>query len=1458
MYWFHRFRIATAILIALTSAVVAEIKPAGDAPPPHLPEQSAAMMQISHGFRIELVAAEPLVADPVGIAIDEQGRLFVSELHGYNIESKIDVDQINKGGVLDKTVQRIRWEYRGGEIAEKAKKLQFGIVKMLTDTDGDGRMDKADVWAEHIPPAYGLVPARGGVIVICAPDILYLADRDGDGKAEVRQTLYSGFKVTVLERAPNNPRWGLDNWIYVGTGGFGGTITGPNLPEPVEIGRSDFRIKADGSAIEPVTGAVNTFGLSMTDWGERFTSAGSVPVMYALPLGHRYLKRNPFVPAPDVRQNASDYDKAYGISPPHPWRIKRGQDPAWIKFYGKRETDSGYFTGGSGALIYRAELFPRRYHGQYFSCEPSQNIIHHTLLERDGSAFRARRPDDLQNSEFLASSDLWFRPVNLKIGPEGGLYIVDMYREIIEDYSAIPRFLQQQYNVVNGSDRGRIWRLLPEKAKAPALADMSGYATGQLVEAIAHPNAWWRLTAQRLLVERQDRTAAPALKAMVRSAHTPQARVHALYTLDGIGLLDASDVAEVLDDPTFGVRMNGLMLAERWLDSNARLLAKVLTMTDDNHAKVRLQLAMSLGESSDAAAATALLKLAIHHGQEQWMPSAILSSARNIAGTLLVQLLKAGKLTPGARALLEPLAATVGARRESRQIARALELALLHDQEIHIQTLKGILAGISRGSDPLETASVNWTSIHEFLASDSHQVRVYGMRLASQVNIDRSPAMQKRFDRLGEKAHDNDESVEVRKEAITELAFAPYETLAPTAKQLMDPRQPPALQEAAIKALASSDRLEVGPALLARWEGFTPALRKTALNALFARENRLPALLDAIEAGAIRPSEIEARRREQLNQSSNEQIASRAKTLLENSATDTELQHRIDRYAKALASTRNTSAGREVFVKQCLICHKINDEGHEVGPPLGSVVNKPDEAIMIDVLDPSSHIESEYRSYIVATEDGGLFTGVLVSDSATSVTLRRGEGLTDVILRTDIESITASELSLMPSNLHEQIDPQQLADLIGYLREAMGSAPTPSAYAPLFNGRDLSGWVNINCGPNTWSVRDGVIHCTGKPTGELRTTRMYENFVLELEWRHLEPKGNAGVFVWADALPARGVPFHRAVEVQVLENDYGEGPSHSTHGDIFPIHGATMIPINGRGGVRSFPIENRSKPSPQWNHYRISCNNGDIFLEVNGKLVTRGRSASPRKGYICLESEGAPVQFRNLMIKELPTNNPAPVQIAQADRGFKSLYNGIDLTGWKMNAGHEGHWQARDWTLTYDGKSQAEDKHLWSKASYGDFILIADWRFPAEPVTKLLPVTLPTGDEAANPDGTRKTEPRVFAGNSGIFLRGSRKAEVNMTCKSTGSGEIYGFRVDRSLPQDLRAGMVPTANADRKPGQWNRFVITMIGDRLTVVLNDQRVIDQKQLPGIAPNGPLGLQHHGDPLEFANIFIKELD
>ncbi|MFO1460283.1 MAG: DUF1080 domain-containing protein [Verrucomicrobiota bacterium] len=410
---------------------------------------------------------------------------------------------------------------------------------------------------------------------------------------------------------------------------------------------------------------------------------------------------------------------------------------------------------------------------------------------------------------------------------------------------------------------------------------------------------------------------------------------------------------------------------------------------------------------------------------------------------------------------------------------------------------------------------------------------------------------------------------------------------------------------------------------------------------------------------------------------------------------------------------------------------------------------------------------------------------------------------------------------------------------------------------PLFNGTNLDGWINVNCAPGTWTATQGMIHCTGAPIGELRTTRMYQNFVLELEWRHLKPKGNSGVFVWADALTARGQPFIRGLEVQVLDGQ--EGDWFTSDGDIFPIHGARMTPLNGRGGDRAFPTEKRMRPSPEWNHYRIECVDGAISLAVNGKIVTRGTNASPRKGYICLESEGSPADFRNLRIQELPATIALdPSHIARPDEGFRPLYNGLDLTGWHGAPDALKHWKAEDWTLTHDGAHGEGDPHLWSDEEFGDFILVADWRWTAKPVDGELPVILPNGTRALNADGSPKTLKVPDAGDSGIYLRGSDRSQVNIWCWPVGSGEVYDYREDSNLPTEVRAAVTPKLKADRPIGEWNRFIITLRGDRLTVVLNDQVVIENARLPGIPARGPIALQHHGAPIQFANLFVHRLD
>ena len=412
-------------------------------------------------------------------------------------------------------------------------------------------------------------------------------------------------------------------------------------------------------------------------------------------------------------------------------------------------------------------------------------------------------------------------------------------------------------------------------------------------------------------------------------------------------------------------------------------------------------------------------------------------------------------------------------------------------------------------------------------------------------------------------------------------------------------------------------------------------------------------------------------------------------------------------------------------------------------------------------------------------------------------------------------------------------------------------------FVPLFNGKDLSGWVNVNCAPNTFTVRDGMIVSTGIPTGVLRTERHYENFELELEWRHMVKGGNAGLFVWSEPITAPGQPFTKSIEVQILDGRNGE--TYTSHGDVFAIHGATFKPDrpHPQGWMRCLPSERRAKPAGEWNHYRVVCNNGDIKLAVNGKVVSGGYETRPRKGYICLEAEGSECHFRNIRIKELPSTHPRPEDIATLDQGFKSLYTGIDLSGWKQESGHAGHWKPKDWILEYDGKSEANDKNLWSEKEFSDFTLICDWRFTGKGTKMLRPVILPDGDYATDEQGKPKEIEVTDAGDSGIYLRGNSKSQVNIWCWPAGSGEVYGYRTDSKMPSEVRAAATPKVKADEPIGQWNRFEITMKGEFLTVILNGQTVIENARLPGVPARGPIALQHHGDPIQFANIYIEEL-
>lgn len=355
-------------------------------------------------------------------------------------------------------------------------------------------------------------------------------------------------------------------------------------------------------------------------------------------------------------------------------------------------------------------------------------------------------------------------------------------------------------------------------------------------------------------------------------------------------------------------------------------------------------------------------------------------------------------------------------------------------------------------------------------------------------------------------------------------------------------------------------------------------------------------------------------------------------------------------------------------------------------------------------------------------------------------------------------------------------------------------------WRPLFNGKDLTGWVPVQVAPNTFTVRDGIIVSTGVPTGVMRTDQQYENFELELEWKHIVPKGNAGLFVWSYPITALGQPFTKSVEVQILDGRNSE--THTSHGDIFSIHGARMKPDrpHPNGAERCLPSEFRCKPAGEWNHYRVVCKDGDIKLAVNGKVVSGGSQSTPRKGYICLESEGTECHFRNIRIKELPSSNPKPNEVAPLAEGFVSIYNGLNLDGW-TTAG-QGHWKANDWILEYDGKGNESD--LWFNKPGSNFDMIVDWRV--------------TDNHSKN--------------------------EVGFNFESVGpngSRELNGSRVQ----------------SNKKAGEWNRSTIQVRGNDIKVKLDTGVSRSSGNPADSTKRQRFGLMALDYPIQFANIYIKEL-
>jgi putative membrane-bound dehydrogenase-like protein len=993
--WFGVLPAALALLLAVSPAPAG---PEAPKPPPRplSPDEERATFHLAKGFRAELVACEPNVIDPVAMAFDEDGRIYVAEMRGYP-----------NGGVGTGT-------------------LTSGRIRLLEDRDGDGFYEYSTVFADGLRLPSGVMPWKGGLLVADAPDIFYLQDTDGDGRADRKRTLYTGFSLSNSEQLVSSLQWGLDNWVHGCAGGEGGTITSPekkDMPPVALRGRGiRFHPETPGS-LEPTSGG-GQYGLAQ-DAGERWFVATNSQHLRHIILPDHYLRRNPSLPVSAVTLDIPDHGaacKVFRLSPFEAWRVERTRrragGPDAARFPATELVPGGYVTSGCSPVVYTADLFPPNYRSNTFVCDPANNLVHRDVLEPHGATFVARRAPEETGSDFLASTDNWFRPVWLTVGPDGALYVCDFYREAIETPLSLPPDIQKMINV-ESRNRGRIWRIVPEgapPARKPALGKASAE---ELVRHLDDANGWWRLTAQRLLVERQDRSAQPALQRLARDAHTGPGRFHALWALEGLHALDDRLVEDGVRDAEPGVREQALRLAESRLAASPRLRAAVASLADDPTPRVRFQLALSLGEADAPELIAALARVLHRDAGDPWTQTAALSSAARSAPGLLEALAGDREFTRGPAAnqqVLTRLAALVGARGTDSELARALSLlsssSASRDRRWQVAVLEGLGQGLQSSGRSLDRL---WEHPPPVLKEPLERTRPF-------------------FQQAAMAAADGKRALTERTEAVGLLGQGPFPVAAAPLQGLLTPQNPAELQLAAVRALARHDSPKVGEQLLESWSGYSPVLRREVLEALLSRSDRAASLLTAIQEKHVLPSQIEPARQEQLRRLPDAKLRSRAQALLAGQGSP-DRRKVVAAYKPALDLKGNATHGKAIFAKTCSTCHRLENVGVEVGPDLLSALrNKSPEQLLTDILDPSREVDPRYINYQVTDQAGRSYTGLIAAETASSITLRRAERAEDTILRSNIDTIEATAKSVMPDGLEAQLSKQDLADVIAYLR----------------------------------------------------------------------------------------------------------------------------------------------------------------------------------------------------------------------------------------------------------------------------------------------------------------------------------------------------------------------------------------------------------------------------------------
>ncbi|WP_197355884.1 neutral/alkaline non-lysosomal ceramidase N-terminal domain-containing protein [Aureliella helgolandensis] len=979
---------------------------------PKTPEDSIQLFQTHAELQVQLVASEPQVVDPVAIDFGPDGDVWVVQMvdYGHGIEEEF---------------------------------VPQGEVRVLKDEDGDGRYESSQVFLDGLRYPTDVKVWRDGALVCDAPDILFARDRDGDGRADTREVLFSGFETHNGQARVNSLQWGLDHWLYGSGGLFGGRISNQQ-GDVVDVSGRDFRIQPDLGLIEPVTGRSQQ-GRVRDDWGNWFGCDNSTLLRH-YPVVESYVSRNPFVVPPATAVSVPDGPAAGKLFP--------ASDLVMFRLSGA----PGRATAACGVGIYRDRLLGAQYAGSSFTCEPVNQLVYRQVLSQQGAVVRGRRAENEQTVDFLTSSDRWFRPVQARTGPDGSLWIVDMYRYVIEHPKWIPDETLAELDVFAGQGMGRIYRVSNAgEAARPQLA-LSHMKDEELARAIDTENGIIRDLVHQMLLWRDAQGAAQELERIARESPLPAVRIQALAALDGLHCLSVTQLLHALGDSHPEVRRQAVRLAEQFAD-HPSVVQRVLELGTDEAFQVRLQVANSLGEFQAEFTSELLARLATE-SSDPYLQSAALSSltAGNVS-RVAEQVLTSPESRKRVGAQVVATAAGVG---DASAIDRVLSLVLEASGEWQLwqmESLAQLLDGLDRRAAGGVLRLVD--ASHELNAADQTPI-AEGDLVDAQVELQLSGTHRQAAQSItvaarqllqAEGASDGEVGIALkllgrRSGAVTKALLAqdgvekdsqlnresPVDATREIA-QLIDLRYSQDRQSMALHAIARRGDAAGGQVLLGCLPAASPQVRVSLIEVLLAQPSWDATTLEGLQAGVLTAVDFDAGARQRFLARQPATQRELVEGLLINGAAS-DRNALVSGWRDVAQLTADPQVGQSQFAKHCSACHKFNDVGHEVGPDLAALTSRSTEFLLTAILNPNRDVDARYQGYVALMDDGSVLSGQMSSETATSITLLEQGGKQHVLLRNQLVQLRATGKSAMPEGLEKDLSKQDLANIMAYVQGA--------------------------------------------------------------------------------------------------------------------------------------------------------------------------------------------------------------------------------------------------------------------------------------------------------------------------------------------------------------------------------------------------------------------------------------